>query len=73
MPNLFGMNFQAVSVAQKYAYGGIVPLPDGNTAPSQILEAAIQHTDASIGKIVAALQNTGDSRGAPSGTRPTSS
>ena len=64
VPNLFGMNFQAVSVAQKYAYGGIVSLPDGSTAPSQILEAAIQHTDASIGKIVAALQNTGDGRGA---------
>jgi YVTN family beta-propeller protein len=60
VPALFGMNFQAVSVAQKYALGGIVLLPDGSTAPSQVLEAAIQHTDASIGKIVAALQNTTD-------------
>src|SRR5262249_15610785 len=59
-PALFGMTFQAVSVAQKYAFGGIVILPDGSTAPSQVLQAAIQHTDASIGKIVAALQNTKD-------------
>src|SRR5271157_769090 len=64
VPNLLGMNFQAVSVAQKYALGGITLLPDGSTAPSTILEAAIQHTDASIGEIVAALQNTGDGRGA---------
>ena len=62
VPNLFGMNFQAVSVAQKYADGGIAPLPNGDTAPSQILQAAIQHTDASIGKIVAALENTGTPR-----------
>jgi YVTN family beta-propeller protein len=60
IPALFGMNFQAVSVAQKYSLGGIVVLPDGTTAPSAVLEAAIQHTDASIGKIVAALQNTQD-------------
>src|SRR5262245_56888251 len=58
VPALFGMNFQAVSVAQKYAFGGIVLLPDGSTAPSAVLQAAIRHTDASIGKIVAALQNT---------------
>src|SRR5271157_1132076 len=63
VPNLFGMNFQAVSVAQKYAYGGIVSLPDGSTAPSQVLEAAIQHTDASIGEIESALQTTADGRG----------
>src|SRR5262249_157721 len=60
VPALFGMNFQPVSVAQKYAFGGIVLLPDGSTAPSAVLQAAIQHTDASIGKIVAALQNTKD-------------
>jgi YVTN family beta-propeller protein len=60
VPALFGMNFQAVSVAQKYFLGGIAILPGGDTAPSAILEAAIQHTDASIGKIVAALQNTKD-------------
>jgi YVTN family beta-propeller protein len=60
VPNLFGMNFQAVSVAQKYSLGGIALLPNGDTAPSNVLEAAFRHTDASIGKIVAALQNTKD-------------
>src|SRR5262249_55566 len=64
VPNLFGMNFQAVSVAQKYAFGGIVLLPNGDTAPSQVLEAAIKHTDASIGQIASALRNTPDGRGA---------
>src|SRR5262249_10121644 len=64
VPNLFGMNFQAVSVAEKYANGGIALLPNGDTAPSQVLEAAMQHTDASVGKIASALQNTADGRGA---------
>jgi acid phosphatase len=64
VPNLFGMNFQAVSVAEKFANGGIVLLPSGDTAPSQVLEAAMRHTDASIGAIAAALQNTADGRGA---------
>src|SRR5262249_27372265 len=45
VPNLFGMNFQAVSVAEKYAFSGIVLLPNGDTVPSQVLEAAMQHTD----------------------------
>src|SRR5262249_53627768 len=60
VPALFAMNFQAVSVAQKYAGGGIVLLPNGDTTPSAVLEAALRHTDASIGKIVTALQNTKD-------------
>ena len=63
VPNLFGMNFQAVSVAQKYAYGGIIALSGGASAPSLILEAAMKHTDASIGQIASALQNTSDGRG----------
>jgi hypothetical protein len=62
-PAIFGMNFQAVSVAQKYKNGGIVLLPDGSTAPSAVLEAAMQHTDASIGKIVAALEARSDPQG----------
>jgi hypothetical protein len=60
VPALFAMNFQAVSVAQKYFAGGVVQepsLPEG--VPSEILKAAIQHTDSSIGKITAALQATG--------------
>ena len=63
VPNLFGMNFQAVSVAQKFINGGIIALPGGASAPAQILQAAMQHTDASIGQIVSALQNTPDGRG----------
>jgi arylsulfatase A-like enzyme len=59
VPAIFGMNFQAVSVAQKYYAGGIAPLQDGSTAPSLVLEAAVQHTDASIGQIVAALHMSG--------------
>src|SRR5262249_55553448 len=62
VPALFGMNFQAVSVAQKYTFGGIVGLPNGGTAPSAILEAALRHTDASIGQIVEALKATADTK-----------
>ena len=57
VPNLFGMNFQAVSVAEKYYLGGVSLLPNGQEgAPSDILKAAVQHTDASVGKIVLALK-----------------
>jgi hypothetical protein len=60
VPALFGMNFQAVSVAQKFAQGGINLLPNGQEgAPSDVLKAAIQHTDASIGKIIDALKSAG--------------
>jgi arylsulfatase A-like enzyme len=60
IPAIFGMNFQAVSVAQKDAHGGINLLPNGQEGlPSSLLEGAIQHTDQSIGAIVAALQNAG--------------
>jgi hypothetical protein len=57
VPAIFGMNFQAVSVAQKFYQGGVTLLPNGQEgAASAILQAAIQHTDASIGKIVSALK-----------------
>src|SRR5262249_53002199 len=56
-PNLFAMNFQAVSVAEKYYLGGIA-VTNGTEMPSAILEAAIQHTDTSIGQIVGALKAT---------------
>jgi hypothetical protein len=60
IPAIFGMNFQAVSVAQKDAHGGINLLPNGQEgAPSAILEGAMMHTDASVGKIVAALKAAG--------------
>ena len=54
-PNLYAMNFQAVSVAQKDVAGGIPST--GN--PSAELAAAIAHTDASIGAIQSALKSTG--------------
>jgi hypothetical protein len=60
VPAIFGMNFQAVSVAQKDAHGGINLLSNGQEgAPSALLEAALQHTDASIGAMVAALKQQG--------------
>jgi hypothetical protein len=60
IPAIFGMNFQAVSVAQKDAHGGITLLPNGQEGlPSSLLEGAIQHTDESIGAIVAALKSAG--------------
>ncbi len=52
VPNLFGMNFQAVSVGQKVLTGGIAA--DGT--PSAALATALKHTDDSIGQIVNALQ-----------------
>ena len=57
VPNLFGFNFQAVSVAEKDTNGGVTLLPNGQEgAPTDILKAAIAHTDASVGQIVAALK-----------------
>jgi Type I phosphodiesterase / nucleotide pyrophosphatase len=56
VPVIFGMNFQAVSVAQKTSGGGYV---DGSGQPSRILEEALTHTDQSIGKMVARLQESG--------------
>lgn len=51
VPNIFAMNFQAVSVAQKAAVGGI-----DNGVPSVALVDAVSHTDASIGKILDTLK-----------------
>jgi phospholipase C len=60
IPAIFGMNFQAVSVAEKYFGGGITLLPNGQEgSPSTILEAGMQHTDDSIGAITAALKSAG--------------
>ncbi|HVN52252.1 MAG TPA: alkaline phosphatase family protein [Acidimicrobiales bacterium] len=53
VPTVFGMNFQAVSVGQKLPVGGYT---DAAGTPSAVLDAAIAHTDASIGKMVAALE-----------------
>jgi len=53
VPAIFGMNFQAISVAQKTAGGGYL---DGNGSPSPPLEDALAHTDQSIAKIMSRLQ-----------------
>lgn len=53
VPALFGMNFQAVSVAQKVAGGGY---RDSLGAPSDVLAQALTHTDDSIGKLLAELK-----------------
>jgi hypothetical protein len=61
VPTLFGMNFQAVSVGQKLieknvGSGGYV---DAAGTPSSFLLGEIQFVDASIGKMVSALQAAG--------------
>ncbi len=61
VPNLFGMNFQAVSVGQKLiekdvAKGGYL---DAAGTPTPELLSEIQFVDASIGAMVAELKNRG--------------
>ncbi len=55
VPNLFGMNFQALSVGEKVLSGGIAA--DGT--PSTDLQDALKHTDQSVGEIVNALKQQG--------------
>lgn len=55
-PALFGMNFQAVNVAQKNPSGGYL---DVQARPSTPLADAIKHVDGSIGRIVAELRRRG--------------
>ncbi len=68
VPNIFEMNFQAVSVGQKALDGGIDnsgnPTNNPNatgatpsTGPSSVLADALQHTDQSIGKILTAIRS----------------
>jgi len=68
VPNVFAMNFQAVSVGQKALDGGIDNSgnPTNNpkatgatppTGPSSVLADAVQHTDESIGKILTAIRS----------------
>jgi hypothetical protein len=54
-PAIFGMNFQALSVAQKSSAkdGGYA---DADATPNAQIADALAHTDASIGKMVAALE-----------------
>lgn len=68
VPVLFGMNFQAVSVAQKLksttdvkgsTLAGTCGYTDGLGTPSAYLTDALNHTDASINQIVTNLQAQG--------------
>lgn len=56
VPTIFGMNFQAVSVAQKLSGNGYT---DNRGTPSLGLMDALNHTDQSIGKMVQELQKKG--------------
>jgi arylsulfatase A-like enzyme len=56
VPRLSGMNFQAVSVAQKLPAHGYA---DAAGTPSAGLGAALEYTDRSIGRLLAALNDKG--------------
>ncbi len=53
VPEMFGMNFQSISMAQKMKGFGYL---DGEGTPSAGLLDALDHTDQSVGKIVAGLK-----------------
>ena len=55
VPAILGMNFQAISVGQKLVVGGYQNLP-GNPFTTNLAEA-FGHTDASLGRMVAALKH----------------
>ena len=61
VPAVFGMNFQAVSVGQKLIEGGTQPggYLDAAGTPSPVLAGQIAFVDASIGRMVGALQAQG--------------
>jgi hypothetical protein len=64
VPTLFGMNFQAVSVGQKLIETTSTPsivggYKDAQAIPTGPLQDEITFVDASIGKMVAALQSQG--------------
>ena len=59
VPAIFGMNFQAVSVAQKDAKFGPGGYLAADGTPSAELAEALAHTDASIGRMVDRLRGAG--------------
>ena len=64
VPAVFGMNFQAVSTAQKLPTsdgltGGYLP---GGTVPGPLLAKALDFVDASVGKFEAALAASGQAK-----------
>jgi hypothetical protein len=56
VPEIFGMNFQAISMAQKMKGFGYL---DGEGTPSAGLLDALDHTDESLGRIVGKLKEKG--------------
>ena len=62
VPNLFGMNFQAVSVGQKLIESGVGSggYLDAAGTPSELLKGEIEFVDASIGEMVQELKDTGE-------------
>lgn len=61
VPNLFGMNFQAVSVGQKLIESGVGSggYLDAAGTPSDLLLGEIEFVDTSIGQMVSELKETG--------------
>jgi hypothetical protein len=57
VPMLFGMNFQAINAAKKDSSGG--GYADDLGKPNSALQGALLYIDASIGRILAALQQQG--------------
>jgi arylsulfatase A-like enzyme len=53
VPTIMGMNFQEVSVGQKLPVGGYT---DAAGTPSALLEGALEHVDASLGRMVSELE-----------------
>ena len=53
VPTILGMNFQQVSVAEKLPVGGYL---DAAGTPGPLLAGAIAHVDASLGRMVNALE-----------------
>jgi len=61
VPNVFGMNFQAVSVGQKLIENGLLKggYLDAAGTPTVPMLSEIEFVDAAIGQMVAALKNRG--------------
>jgi len=58
VPNIFGMNFQAVSVGQKLIAGGVKGgYTDAAGTPTPTMQAEIEYVDGAIGQMVHALQH----------------
>lgn len=53
VPNILGLNFQQISVAEKLPVGGY---KDASGTPSALLEGALEHVDQSLGRFVAELK-----------------